>query len=330
MLKRSILVATIAMHGLCATSQTNPTADEEKAMKSMAAVEDSLKWKKGLVVSINNTFTYLNQWAAGGNNSVSSTGIVSAYTNYRHGKNSWDNSVDVAYGILLQSLDSRAIKTDDKIDFTSKYGRKASEKWYYATLLNFKTQFAPGYSPLSTGLPDYNSKISDFMAPGWTLFSLGMDYKPNDKFSAFISPITYRGIFVLDQTLADAGAFGMSRQFASDGVSVIQGSGKNLRSEMGAYVRLQYTNDIFENVNYKTKLELFSNYLENPQNVDVSWENLITIKANKWLTTTIFTHLIYDDNTSIIKEVDETGAPTNVGPGLQFKSIVGIGLSWKI
>ncbi|MEZ4799258.1 MAG: DUF3078 domain-containing protein [Flavobacteriales bacterium] len=330
MLKRSLLVASFAIHGLMASSQTNPTSAEETAMKTMATVEDSVKWKKGLVVSINNTFTYLNQWAAGGNNSVSSTGIVSAFTNYRNGKNSWDNSIDVASGILLQSLDSRAIKTDDKIDFTSKYGRQASEKWYYAALFNFKTQFAPGYAPLATGLPDYDSKISDFMAPGWSLFSLGMDYKPNDKFSAFISPITYRGIFVLDQTLADAGAFGVKRQFAEDGVTVIQGSGENLRSEMGAYVRLQYTNDIFENVNYKTKLELFSNYLEDPQNVDVSWENLITIKANKWLTTTIFTHLIYDDNTTIIKQVDETGTPTNVGPGLQFKSIVGIGLSWKI
>lgn len=331
MLKRFTLAAMFIATCLVTSSQTNPTADEEKSMKTLTPLADSMKWNKGMVVSINNTFTYLNQWAAGGNNSISTTGLVSAFSNYRSGKNAWDNTLDIAYGVLLQGLDSRAIKTDDKIDLTSKYGRQASEKWFYAALLNFKTQFAPGYSPLSTGLPDYNTKISDLMAPAWTLFSLGMDYKPNQKFSAFISPITYRGIIVLDQDLADAGAFGVERNFEADGVSVIQGSGSNLRSEMGAYARLQYTSDIFENVNLKSKVELFSNYLDSPQNIDLSWENLISMKVNSWLTTTIFTHMIYDDNTQIIKSTDElTGAPTNVGPGLQFKSIVGLGLSWKI
>ncbi|MFY8136811.1 MAG: DUF3078 domain-containing protein [Flavobacteriales bacterium] len=331
MLKHTIVATLIGAATLSAWAQSAPTADEEKAMKSLAAPKDSTKWSTGTTIGFNNTFTYLSQWAAGGNNSISTTGLLSTYKNYRNGKNAWDNSLDMAYGILLQGLDSRAIKTDDKLDVTSKYGRQASKKWFYAALLNFKTQFAPGYSPLANGIPDYNRKISDLMAPGWTLFSLGMDYKPNDKLTAFISPVTYRGIFVLDQDLADAGAFGVKRQFETDGITVIKGSGENLRSEMGAYARVQYTTDVIENVNLKSKIELFSNYIDNPQNVDISWENLISMKINKWMTTTIFTHLIYDDNTQIVKETDElTGAATNVGPGVQFKSIIGIGLSWKL
>lgn len=328
-MKRLVLAAAL-FGALSGFAQTNPTADEEKNMKTLAADNDSLDWTTGGTLGFNTTFTYLSQWAAGGNNSISTTGLFSYYANYRKGKNAWDNSLDMAYGLLLQGLDSRAIKTDDKFDITSKYGRQASNKWFYAGLLNFKTQFAPGYSALSTGLPDYNSRISDFMAPAWTLFSLGMDYKPNQKFTAFISPITYRGIFVLDQDLADAGAFGVKRQFEADGITVIKGSGENLRSEMGAYARVTFVTDVVENVNWKTKVELFSNYLDNPQNVDVSWENLITMKVNSFLSCTVFTHLIYDDNTTLIKDRDEAGNVTKVGPGVQFKSIIGLGLSWKL
>lgn len=331
MFKKLIFASALAVLSLGANAQVNPTANEEKSMKTLAAAPDSLTWTKGGTIGLNTTFTYLNQWAAGGNNSVSTTGLFNYFANYRKGKHAWDNSIDVAYGVLLQGLDSRAIKTDDKLDVTSKYGRQASQRWFYAGLLNFKTQFAPGYAPGSNGLPDYNSKISDIFAPAWLLASIGMDYKPNQKFTAFISPITYRGIIVMDQDLADAGAFGVKRTFDTDGITVIKGSGENIRNEAGAYVRVSYITDIVENVNWSSKLELFSNYLDNPQNVDVSWENLISMKVNSFLTCTIFTHLIYDDNTQIIKEIDETtGLPTNVGPGLQTKSIIGLGFSWKL
>ena len=330
MFGKTVVAVAILFAAHSVVAQTNPTANEEKAMKTLAADTDTLEWTRGGTIGFNTTFTYLNQWAAGGNNTISTTGLFSYFANYRKGKHAWDNSLDVAYGMLLQGLDSRAIKTDDKIDITSKYGRQATEKWFFAGLVNFKTQFAPGFAPQSNGLPDWNTKISDFLAPGWVLASVGMDYKPNTKLTAFISPVTYRGIIVMDQDLADAGAFGVKRQFDANGL-VIAGSGENLRTEMGAYARVQFATPLVENVNWTSKLELFSNYIEDPQNVDVSWENLISMKVNSFLTCTIFTHLIYDDNTQIIKETDEvTGAPTNVGPGLQTKSIIGLGLSWKI
>lgn len=329
MFKKYITAAAILFFASGAIAQVSPNANEEKAMKTLAEDKDTLTWTKGGTIGFNTTFTYLNQWAAGGNNSISTTGLFSYFANYRKGKHAWDNSLDVAYGLLLQGLDSRAIKTDDKIDITSKYGRQASEKWFFAGLVNFKTQFAPGFAPQSNGLPDWNRKISDFLAPGWVLGSVGMDYKPNAKLTAFISPVTYRGIIVMDQDLADAGAFGVEKARVENG-AIVAGTGANFRTEMGAYARVQYATPIMENVNWTSKLELFSNYLEDPQNVDLSWENLISMKVNKFLTCTIFTHMIYDDNTTLIKETDETGTPTNVGPGLQTKSIIGLGLSWKI
>jgi len=316
------------------SAQVNPTENEEKLMKTLAAVPDS-GWVGAGTLGINSAATYLNQWASGGNNAVNVTGLLNYSLNYRKGKNSWDNSLDVAYGLQMLGLDERAIKTDDRIDFTSKYGRQASDHWFYAGLVNFKTQFAPGYSVGTGGIPLYDQpKISNLMAPAFLLVSIGMDYKPSDKFTVFISPITYRGIFVLDDFLAAAGAFGVEAgEIGADasGDPVVIREGASMRTEVGAYARVQYKADVAKNINLSSRLELFSNYLDKPGNIDIGWQNLLSMKTNEWLTTTIFTHHIYDDNTTVFRGFDkETDTPTNPGPGLQSKFVIGLGVSFKI
>ena len=131
---------------------------------------------------------------------------------------SWDNSLDVGFGLLKQGSDDLR-KTDDKFDFVSKYGRKAFNDFYYAALLNFKTQLAPGYKD-----PDYTNKISDFFAPAYLLAALGLDYKPTPHFSAFFAPVTGKITFVTDQALSDDGAFGVT-------------PGEKSLSEFGGYFR---------------------------------------------------------------------------------------------
>jgi hypothetical protein len=118
---KQLLLVGLLITGLSVSlsAQTNPTAEEEKNMKTLAPVGDSIRWTTGGTAGFNATFTYLNQWAAGGNNSISTTGLLSYYANYRKGKHAWDNSLDIAYGLLLQGFDSRAIKTDDKFDFST-------------------------------------------------------------------------------------------------------------------------------------------------------------------------------------------------------------------
>jgi hypothetical protein len=153
-------------------SQVNPTEAEEKNMKSLAALPDT-GWVLGGTFGMNSAATYLNQWASGGNNAVNISGLLNYHANYRKGKNSWDNTLDLAYGLQLLGFNERVIKTDDKIDFTSKYGRQASAHWFYAGLVNFKTQFAPGYSVGGNGIPLFDQpKISNLMAPGFLLVPL--------------------------------------------------------------------------------------------------------------------------------------------------------------
>ncbi len=283
------------------------------------AVQDTL-WKTGGTAGLNFSQVYLENWAAGGQSSVSGTALINLFGNYKKGKSTWDNTLDLAYGLLRQGDAGVLIKTDDKIDFASKYGRQASEKWYYSGLVNFRTQFAPGYA-LVDGAPDENNIISDLLAPAYLLASAGMDYKPNEKFSAFISPATYKMTIVMNDSLSSIGAFGVD-------------PGSNVRSEVGGYVKLAYTTDLVENVGLATKIDLFSNYLNNPQNIDVNWEVLVSMKINEFMSASVSTQLLYDHDIILQKKeevIDSEGVvvDTGRGPGVQFKEVLAIGFSYK-
>ena len=247
---------------------------------------------------------------------------MSIYANYKKGNTSFDNSLDIGYG-FLKSGNAGTRKTDDKIDFTSKYGQKASKNWYYAGLINFKSQMAPGYN-----YPNDSTKISDFLAPAYILGSIGMDYKPNKYFTLFISPITTKITLVNDQTLADAGAYGVEKAVL-DTLGNVVTKGEVLRLEYGGYLRAIVNKDVRENINLQTKLELFSNYNKNPSNIDVNCEVLIAMKVNKYISATISTQLIYDDDIDIAIDENADGIIEKVGPRIQFKEVLGVGLSLK-
>jgi len=99
------------------------------------------------------------------------------------------------------------MKTDDKIDFLSKYGRKAFTNFYYTALVNFKTQFSPGYI-----YPNDSTKISNFLAPAYMLAAVGLNYQPNSYFNAFLAPFTGKLTIVNDEVLSAAGIWSGSRQ----------------------------------------------------------------------------------------------------------------------
>jgi hypothetical protein len=311
------LFITLLLLGLLSTTYSQVT-EAEKKLKTVNA-DTVMGWKKGGVFALNLAQTSLSNWAAGGQNSVAANGIFSAFANYKQGKSAWDNSLDIGYGLLKQGKDADYMKTDDKIDFLSKYGREAFKNFYYSGLMNFKTQMRPGYK-----YPDSNNKISDIFSPAYLILALGMDYKPSPYFSAFIAPLTGKFTFVTNEALSDAGAFGVT-------------PGEKSRGEIGGYIRAIYTRNDFKdeflkNVSFTTKIDLFSNYSHNPQNIDVTWENLIILKVNKFISVNFNTVLIYDDDIKVPVDrngnglFESTEAP---GPRTQFKEILGVGFSYK-
>ena len=281
-------------------------------------------WKKGGLISVSFSQASFTNWAAGGENAISGIALFNMFANYKKDKDTWDNSIDLAYG-MLQSGHSAIRKNEDKIDLSSKYGRYAfAQHWYYSGLVNFKSQFADGYN-----YPNDSVIISRFMAPAYLLAAIGGDYKPNDYLSLFFAPITSKITIVNDQRLADAGAFGVDKaEYDINGLKIKDG--KFVRTEFGGYMRFTYKKDIVKNVNFGTKLELFSNYIENPQNIDVNWEVLIGMKVNKYLSANISTQLIYDHDIPVpVQRAINGTTETVIGPRLQFKEILSIAFSYK-
>jgi len=315
------LLTAILFIALTGSSFSQHTTDAEKDLQKQSA--DTLDgWKTQGIFSLNISQVGLTNWAAGGNNSLSLNGLLSLEANLKKGSSTWDNSLDLAYGLLQQGEDPM-IKSDDKIDLTSKYGQKAFNHWYYAALLNFKSQMTPGYN-----YPDDSTVVSNFLAPAYVLGAIGMDFKPNKAFSLFLSPLTMKMTVVNDQDLANSGAYGVDpAEFDASGK--ITTEGKITRAELGGYLRALFTKDIMKDINLKTKLELFSNYSLEPQNIDVNWEVLIAMKVNKYISATVSTQLIYDHDIQIAIDDNNDGIVDRSGPRTQFREVIGVGLSYK-
>ncbi|MCY1722872.1 DUF3078 domain-containing protein [Prolixibacteraceae bacterium Z1-6] len=261
-------------------------------------------WTTSGTTTLNFSQVSLSNWAAGGKSSMSGVMMLNLAANYKKDKLSWDNTFDFRYGFLKEeSVDLR--KSDDKIDISSKLGIQAKGNWNYSGLLNFKSQFAPGYN-----YPDTDNAISKFMAPGYLTLGLGMDYKTGN-FSALLAPVSGKFTFVMDDVLSDEGAFGVD-------------PGDKTRSELGATVKFEYKTDIMKNVSFNTKLDLFSNYLNNPQNIDVDWTAKINMKVNDYLSANIVTQMIYDDDVEIVDPDTGEGSPK-----IQFMEMFGVGLTFK-
>ncbi len=277
-------------------------------------------WKLKALYGVNGTHSHFANWNAGGRNNISVLGFISASALYEKERMKWDNELSLALG-GLQYLDSEGDglqKTDDRIELNSSLGYELKEDFYLSLQAGFRTQSLDGYSANNDSV-----RASTFMAPGYANIALGLDYTPNDNFSAFLSPFGAKMTFVNDQVLSNAGAFGVEGAEYNSLGEVIT-AGQRFRGEFGAYFRMKYARELVENIQMKSKLELFSNYLNNPENIDVNAEVLFTFKVNSWFSASLNWNLIYDDDIDI---EDRFG---NVGPRTQFKSVLGLGVSYTM
>jgi hypothetical protein len=307
--KKIIPLVLLSLSAL-SLSVSGQVPDHEKSLKAPSD-EPQPGWKKGGLFTVNLAQNSLTNWSAGGQNSLAVNGLLSLHANFGKGKSRWDNSLELGYGLLKDGNYTGFRKTEDKIDFLSKYGWKAIDGFYFSGLINFKTQMNSGYDYIDEST---QKRISAFFAPAYLQAALGFDYKPVSHLSAFMAPLSAKFTFVLDKEFSEAGAFGVE-------------PGQALKSEMGGYLRLAYSrsdfkSDILKGVSLTMKLDLFSNYLDHPENVDVSWETLIGLKVNKLLSVNLNTHLIYDADT-LFPAADGSSGVAKV----QFKEIFGAGLA---
>jgi hypothetical protein len=270
-------------------------------------VPDSLikKWKSGGNYTLTIGQGTLSNWAAGGDQfSLTVNTILQLYSYYRKGRNSWDNTLDIFFGYInTTSLGSR--KNDDRFDLISKYGYSLNKKINLATLFNVRSQFVHGY----TYPNNVKTFASSFLSPAYIIFSQGLDFRPNKQISVFFSPITARWVVVTNPALSVRGEYGVK-------------AGTNSIGQFGAFGTVTIEKNFNKKVLYKSRLDLFSNYQRKPQNVDLFITNVLTTKIGKNLAFNWNVDLIYDDDVRLF-------GPRKSSPGLQAKSIIGLGLQVK-
>lgn len=257
-------------------------------------LKDSTNWtKKGEFIFLANQSSF-NNWLAGGTNNFAANVGVNYDFNYKSEDWTWDNKIIVAYGInKIKGTETK--KTDDRIEFNSLLGKKASKNWYYSAFFNFKTQMDSGFDPENT-----STRISHFFSPAYFQFGPGMLWKKNDNLKVNIAPATSKLILVHDHFTEFGPSFGVDQ-------------GETSRYELGAAVNAYYKFNIMENVSVENILNLYSNYLEDPQNVDIDYQLNIVMKINKYLSTNFAFQTIYDDNAF---------------RGFQTRQVIGLGLNY--
>jgi len=300
------------------------TADVSAITKEDTTIKKA--WDIGGLINIGFSQMAFTNWAAGGQNAMGLSSLLTFHANYRHGKFKWLNDAQLGYGFQRIGDDGFIQKTTDQIAVNSNAGYKIFDHTLLSVLVNLQTQFAPGYQ-----YPKDSILISRFFAPAYLVMGLGLTYSPKKWFSAFISPATARITFVEDQMLADEGAFGVTPAVYDTAGNKIK-NGKTELVQIGAYFRADFSKELLKNVNLTTTIELFSDYLKNPQNIIVNWVTFMQFKVNKYLAATFNTQLIYDNNVLIPLYQKENGVNIVVGKGprLQFKDVLAVGFAYNL
>ncbi|GAB1858499.1 DUF3078 domain-containing protein [Flavobacteriaceae bacterium MHTCC 0001] len=287
-------------------------------------VYDGPVWKQKQKASIDLSQVSFTNWNAGGTNSISAILGYKCTANYKDKFYFWNNSFRLGYGVNKQ--EGRELrKTDDIFEITSNLGYQpaAKAKWFYSARLNFKSQIANGYK-----YPNTDTPISRFMAPGYLFFGGGMEYGKNiEELSFYASPLTLKATFVLDQDLANAGAFGVTPAVFDDSGDLIK-AGERVRQEVGILITNSYAMELAKNIKATNLLSLYTDYINNFGNVDVDWRVNFDFKVNSFVRATLESHLRYDDDVKTTQpsatvegEFDEAGAK------IQWKQFLGIGFA---
>jgi hypothetical protein len=311
------------------------TAQDDSDLKTKASEGLQLKqiendsWLRGGFISCNlSATTFSGSWVSGGTNNIAFLSNINLFAIRKHGDGIWENYFESVYG-LIRSGEAKIssgpdsgstnpfVKNEDRLVFTSKYGRKISPKLNYAALFNLNTQLFQGYA--SDDPLQKQPHLSNFMAQGFGYLSIGFDYKPEPYLSVYFSPVTAKYTIVREQRLADMGAFGV-RQAEYDTLGQLVRKGERFRTELGWYTNFFYKKDIKKSLSIQSRLELFNNYAD-LGNIDVNWQNTINYKIGKLFSISWINQVLYDD------DMDTDPEKEGKQPRIQWKSFFGIGFS---
>ncbi len=259
-----------------------------------------------------NESAFMN-WNAGGNNSVSGLAKLSVIRKYQRLFTLWNNEIFLTYG-LNYNEEQKLRKTDDQILINSTFGYRKDtiSNWYYTAKFNFKTQFTNGYK-----YPDTDNPISKFFAPAYLYFGAGSEYNlKKEKLSVYLSPLTFKSTFVLDDELSSTGAFGVE-------------PGKNSRTELGFFTETSWEKKVMKNVVMTNRLGLYTDYLNDFGNIDVDWVLDFKLTVNKWIKANLGAQLVYDNDIKYKEDTNGDGTLETFGARVQLKQVFNMGFTYS-
>ncbi len=331
-MKKILVLAIATLAGIAAYAQDDA---QKAAADAAAAIAEApqeevpapkpVYWTRSLMTNLNFAQTLLRDWAAGGSNNYTMTGYVDANANYAKDKMIWNNRLQIDYGFLYSADKPILQKVKDRIYFESKWGYETPiQHLSYSANFDFKTQIDNNYNygtptgadPTVADWKAARTLKSGLFSPAYASLGLGLLWTPKPWFSLNVAPLT--GGFVIVDNPELRKAYGM--ELEDDGVNY-----KSSRFELGAQVKADANFTINDNLKYTTQLVLFSNYLKNPQNIRVNWDNKVFWKMAKFFTLTFSTNMIYDDTVLITNDDHPNGFRT-----WQLKEFFEIGFSYTI
>lgn len=272
----------------------NLQTSSEKYIKTKSANGRLQGWYTSGKNSLQFNQAAFSNWIAGGVNSYALTAGMDYEFNMTKGRHIWDNRFVLNYGVLKNEGEEYR-KSNDVIDLTSSYGYEFVRNWYFAVSMNFKTQFSEGYDyNVQDPVTNKYKKTSNFMAPGYLSFGLGVDYKPNENLQLNFHPLTSRFIFVTDKDLQYKGNFGLKE----DGDSFLY--------ELGAFIGARYKVNLMKNISYDNRLGIYTNYLKNVGNMDVAYQGILDFKVNSVISAQATINLFYDEDQIKKTQVKQT------------------------
>lgn len=321
----------------------NFTGQKHKKTTDTTQTKDSTNWQKYWkltgVLGLNVTQTSFTNWASGGQNNAN--GVIFANLNlaYQKGDHAWEAHLITELGMMytMGALDikdeagnvlekTQWRKSSDKIDFSTKYGYEFQKTWFVTILASFKTQYARGldYAKFDKGEARTPTYVSDFMSPSYSDLSVGIDWKPKDFLSFYLSPVAGRiTTCTIKSSKDDVIPFNANAMRSSYGIDTTLG--KDYKADFGLTFKAQ-VNYTYKNLNVMTTLILFTPYTSKAQpfgNFDVDWDFAISYRFLKVLNVSLMTSLRYYD---LVKITDKNG---NTGPRVQFKEILGLGIGYS-
>jgi hypothetical protein len=292
-------------------------AQEQKEIKPADSLPHWTKTNKlGFDIS---QIAFVN-WSAGGNSAISGLLKGDFSRVYAKENQKWANELIFRYGLNKQDgIELR--KTDDMFQINSTYGYRKDTitNWYYSAKFNFNTQFTNGYK-----YPNTEKAISKWFAPAYVFLGIGVENATKSKHRIFyISPLTFKTTLVLNQDLANQGAFGVSKARYDLNGNLIE-KGQKSKEEVGFLLTSFYKKEVVKNVIWINRLVLYSDYINRFGNIDVDYDCSFDLVVNKYIRANIGVHILYDDDIKAKEEI--AGQQITLGPKMQLKQALGVGL----